>query len=123
MILAGYWRAFPISSIELADAGLFAEWRVRKNELNVVTIPIIEELENIDNLRIRQCSRCGTLFFAGRLQQSACPEPCAHILRTQRWRAGYRENYKLQRIKKAKAADEAAKTERDLPSSSRKRGK
>ena len=111
--LAAYWRSFPLNSVNLSHATLIAEWYVTaKNELRVVTIPGIEELRDFDYLRIRHCPRCMTLFFAGRLQQKACPEPCAHILRTLRWRAAYQEKYKQQRINKADALDGQSKRKR-----------
>jgi hypothetical protein len=121
--LAAYWRSFPTTSANLINATILARWSVTaKNELKVVTIPLIEELEDIDYLRIRWCSRCARIFFAARLQQSACPEPCAHILRTLRWREAYGGKYKQQRIKRADELDARTKAERQNKSP-RKEGK
>lgn len=122
LTLVAYWRAFPLTMVDLVDAGLWAEWRVVKNKLKIVTIPRIEALADIDYLRIRECSRCGAIFFAGRLQQVACPEPCAHILRTLRWREAYPVKYKAQRIRKADARDafsDAPRQERKSPKKER----
>ena len=106
----------PLSELRDFKFSIGLGWDIKKTrrgrELKVHSFPKVEVIEQIDCLRIRRCPRCDKFFFATRMHQSACPEPCAHILRTQRWRENYQEKYKQQRIKKADARDAQTKRKR-----------
>lgn len=115
-----WWERLPMSEVQQVvsripdgqrrDITVSLRWSVnKKRELEFVSIPGFPAIEQNDCLRIRQCPRCGKIFFAGRLHQSACPEPCAHILRTLRWREAYNAKYKRQRYEKAESQDATKK--------------
>jgi hypothetical protein len=124
LALKAYWESMPQRRELFVKEGLVVTWGINsRNELKFAIDPHIEGLEGVDYFRIRKCARCGTIFFAGRLQQTACPEPCAHILRTLRWRAAYQEKYKQQRIKKVDAEGSAAKGRKPSGGNSKKGGR
>jgi len=106
----------PLSELRDFKFSIGLGWNIKKTrrgrELKVRSFPKVEVIEQIDCLRIRRCPRCDKFFFARRMHQSACPEPCAHILRTLQWRENYQEKYKQQRIKKADARDAQTKRKR-----------
>jgi len=117
------WERLPFSEMVLLigesptpqwqEPHIAVSWQInKKREVKVTSIPHIQEIEESDCLRIRECPRCSKFFFAGRMHQSACSEPCAHVLRTQRWREAYPEKYKLQRIKQADAREARTKRKR-----------
>jgi hypothetical protein len=67
-------------------------------------------LEKIELERIRKCPVCETLFWAGRLDQSACRPRCANVLRAKTWREKYAaKNKRKERNRKARLFNETKK--------------
>jgi len=70
--------------------------------------PLIEVVKDVEVERIRRCSECNRLFWAGRMDKAACTKKCGQRRRVRLWRERYaerdREQYKLRRVKKANAA-------------------
>jgi len=62
---------------------------------------LFRTLEGVEARRIRQCSECKRIFWAGRTDKFACTRQCVVGRRVRRWRERYPEHYKLQRYKKA----------------------
>jgi hypothetical protein len=60
---------------------------VRKNRLIDLYATFRLWLEQIDGTRLRECPVCRKLYYARRLDQSACSTSCAHRLRSRRWYA------------------------------------
>lgn len=50
-------------------------------------------LEKVEVERIRKCPVCEKLFWAGRLDQSACRSRCSNVLRAKKWREKYAAKY------------------------------
>lgn len=69
---------------------------------------LFKVLEDIEIERIRECPICEKLFWAGRLDQSACSPRCSNVRRGRAWRSKYHEQYKQQRKQKAAAGNEKA---------------
>lgn|GEM_PF-6221231 len=56
-------------------------------------------LEEIEAERIRECEVCERLFWAGRLDQSACRPQCSNVLRARRWREKYDPKHRVRQQK------------------------
>lgn len=67
--------------------------------------PLLECLIDIEAARIRQCSECKRIFWAGRMDKFACTRQCVQRRRVRRWRERYPEHYKPPRIRKADGAE------------------
>jgi hypothetical protein len=57
--------------------------------------------------RIRRCSECPCIFWAGRIDKFACCKKCRNRRNVRKWREHYPEGYKLQRVRKMNAAEAA----------------
>lgn len=51
------------------------------HELEVDTPTLFQVLKGVESERLRKCSICEKLFWAGRLDQSACGSRCSNVLR------------------------------------------
>jgi hypothetical protein len=60
--------------------------------------PLLRALEGVELNRIRECPICGQIYWAGRIDKPCCTDRCARIRRTRKWREGYSDKYKLQRV-------------------------
>ncbi len=67
--------------------------------------PLLDVLKGVEAERIRRCSECQRIFWAGRMDKFACTKRCGQRRRIRLWRERYAENYKLQRFMKADAAE------------------
>lgn len=67
--------------------------------------PFLKALIDVEIARIRECPICGNVYWAGRIDKPSCSSRCDNALRQQRWRDGYPEKYKLQRIARAEAEE------------------
>lgn len=65
--------------------------------------------EKIEAERIRECPVCEKLFWAGRLNQSACGPRCSNVQRARNWRKSYLTKYKDQRTLKSNVSEKRAK--------------
>jgi hypothetical protein len=52
---------------------------------------LLDILAKVDCRRIRQCVRCGKLFWAGRLNKVCCTEECSRVQRVRRYRKTHPE--------------------------------
>jgi len=71
-----------------------------KGILRVLYDPFLRALEGAEVARIRECARCGVIYWAGRLDKLACNE-CTRALRQKRYRENYPLKYKVRRYEKA----------------------
>jgi hypothetical protein len=69
----------------------------------IQTGPLLELVKGVEARRIRQCSECKRIFWAGRMDKFACTKKCVQRRRVRLWRERYPETYKLQRIRNANA--------------------
>lgn len=78
-----------------------------KGRVSVRQNPIIEALggQGIEAARIRICTICKQVFWAGRLDQFRCSKQCGQIHRVRTWRERYPETYKPRRILGKSAAN------------------
>lgn len=65
---------------------------------------LLETVNGVEAGRIRQCSECKHIFWAGRMDKFACTRQCGQRRRVRLWRERYAEHYKLQRVSKADSA-------------------
>jgi len=72
-----------------------------KGLIELVPNDLVRALTGVEAARIRQCSVCRAIYWAGRLDKPACGRKCRNILRTRRWRERYPERYKQQRYRKS----------------------
>jgi hypothetical protein len=70
--------------------------------------PLLEVLKGVEAGRIRQCSECKRVFWAGRIDKFACLPKCVQRRRVRIWRQNYPEHYKIQRVRKANAIESKA---------------
>jgi hypothetical protein len=75
--------------------------------------PLSEPVVGVESRRIRQCTECKRIFWAGRLDKFACTKKCTQRRRVRLWRERYAEVYKLQRVGKADAALSGSKINSD----------
>lgn len=62
---------------------------------------LLKIIEGVEAKRIRQCSECKRIFWAGRIDKLACNTKCLQRRRVRLWRERYLEKYKGQRCKRA----------------------
>jgi hypothetical protein len=62
---------------------------------------LLRIVNGVEAKRIRQCSECKRIFWAGRIDKPACSKKCLQRRRARRWRERYPEAYKVQRYKSA----------------------
>jgi hypothetical protein len=62
--------------------------------LRILYNPLLGALEGVEAKRVRECPRCGAIYWAGRIDQPACTAKCTHALRQDRYRKNYRKNYR-----------------------------
>jgi hypothetical protein len=93
---SGFLPLPPVGLEQFLEAKIDGEGRIV-----LIAGPLMEVLRGVEAARIRQCPVCQRIFWAGRKDQPACTKQCTHVLRTRRWRAQYRESYKLQRYTRA----------------------
>jgi hypothetical protein len=74
-----------------------------RGRLVIERSPLLEALERVEIGRIRTCKRCRVIFWAGRLDMTCCSSPCTRAERQRRWREGFKEKYKVQRMGKEQA--------------------
>jgi hypothetical protein len=67
--------------------------------------PLFEVISGVEANRIRQCSECKRIFWAGRIDKFACTSKCVLRRRVRLWREHYIKSYKLQRVRKVEAAE------------------
>jgi hypothetical protein len=77
----------------------------RDGKILVQPGPLLELVKDVEGRRIRQCSECNRIFWAGRMDKLACTRKCVQRRRVRLWRERYAESYKQQRVKKANAAE------------------
>lgn len=80
--------------------GQMAFLRIESGRLKIKLAPFLIELQGLEAERIRKCSRCGSFFWAGRLNKTACSEECSRVLRQQK----YRDNRKYKKTRKKRRA-------------------
>jgi hypothetical protein len=73
--------------------------------IQVQSGPLLEALKGVEAGRIRQCSECNRVFWAGRIDKFACLPKCVQLRRVRIWRQKYPEHYKIQRVRKANAIE------------------
>jgi hypothetical protein len=66
---------------------------------------LLKCIEGVEAARIRRCSECKRIFWAGRLDKFACARKCVVRRRVRLWRERYPERYKLRRVRRADAAE------------------
>ena len=71
--------------------------------IGLVGVPHERGQFGVEARRIRQCSECKRIFWAGRMDKFACTKKCVQRRRVRLWRERYPETYKLQRIRNANA--------------------
>jgi hypothetical protein len=81
-------------------AGPAAGLRVEKGRIRLRPAAFLSAFEGVEVERIRKCPVCGLFFWAGRLNKSACAEPCARVLRQRK----LRENRKHKKTKQKKVS-------------------
>jgi hypothetical protein len=64
---------------------------------------LLRIVDGVEAKRIRLCSECKRIFWAGRIDKPACNTKCLQRRRVRLWRERYLEKYKGQRYKKANA--------------------
>jgi len=75
-----------------------------EGKLKVERWPLLDALVGVEADRIRRCSECPRIFWAGRIDKYACSDKCVNRRNVRLWRERYVEHYKLQRVRKADAA-------------------
>jgi hypothetical protein len=76
-----------------------------EGKLKVERWPLLNALVGVEANRIRRCSECPRIFWAGRIDKHACNDKCVNRRNVRLWREHYAERYKLQRVRKANAAE------------------
>jgi hypothetical protein len=76
-----------------------------QGKLKVERWPLLDALVGVEADRIRRCSECPRIFWAGRIDKHACSDKCVNRRNVRLWREHYAENYKIQRVGKANAAE------------------
>jgi hypothetical protein len=76
-----------------------------EGKLKVERWPLLDALVGVEAGRIRRCSECPRIFWAGRVDKYACRDKCVNRRNVRLWREHYPESYKLQRVKKVVAAE------------------
>jgi hypothetical protein len=76
-----------------------------EGKLKVEHSPLLDALVGVEADRIRWCSECPRIFWAGRIDKHACSDKCVNRRNVRLWREHYAERYKLQRVRKADAAE------------------
>lgn len=74
----------------------------------------VDILEGVEAQRIRRCSECTRIFWAGRVDKSACDDKCVNRRNVRLHRERYPE-YKYQRYRKAEAASSMRPPLRERP--------
>jgi hypothetical protein len=69
-------------------------------KIEIKPSPLLEMLKGAEAERIRRCSECKRIFWAGRVDKFACTRQCVTQRRVRLWRERYPNHYKLQRYKK-----------------------
>lgn len=67
--------------------------------IRVVNDEFLDAIDGVEITRIRECEICNRIFWAGRINQSACSTACAHALRNRRYRARYKDYLVNQHLK------------------------
>jgi hypothetical protein len=78
-----------------------------EGKLKVTRWPLLDALVGVEADRIRRCSECPCIFWAGRIDKFACCDKCVNRRNVRKWREHYLERYKLQRVRKMNAAEAA----------------
>jgi len=73
-------------------------------KLEVKQGPLLDALVGVEADRIRRCSECPRIFWAGRIDKRACGDKCVNRRNVRLWRNRYPQ-YKLRRVRKAEAAE------------------
>lgn len=79
-----------------------------EGKLQVKRWPLLDALVGVEADRIRRCSECPRIFWAGRIDKYACSDKCVNRRNVRLWRERYAAQYtqyKLQRVRKAEAAE------------------
>jgi hypothetical protein len=94
------WPSPPLAQVEVFrgrfDIGQ-KDRKTRTHRLGYAKPKITWVLEKIEVERIRVCPVCARLFWAGRLDQSACRSQCSNVLRAKKWREKHSSNKKRHR--------------------------
>jgi hypothetical protein len=85
-----------------------------KGNIQVKTGRFVDILEGVEAERIRRCSECTRIFWAGRVDKSACDDKCVNRRNVRLHRERYPE-YKYQRYRKAEAASSMRPPLRERP--------
>jgi hypothetical protein len=76
-----------------------------EGKLQVTRWPLLDALVGVEANRIRRCSECPRIFWAGRIDKYACSDKCVNRRNVRLWRERYAEHYKLQRVRRADVAE------------------
>lgn len=103
----------PLAQVEVLrgrfDIGK-RDYKNKTHKLGYAKPQITWVLEKIEVERIRQCPVCEKLFWAGRLDQSACRPRCSNVLRAKTWREKYGSKYQQRRRSAAGVSKSKTKT-------------
>ncbi len=88
-------------------------YKNKTHKLGFAKPQVVWLLEEIEAERIRECPVCGRLFWAGRLDQSACRPKCSNVLRARTWREKYGHRNKPRKRKAADASESKTKTKKE----------
>jgi hypothetical protein len=94
------WPSPPLAQVEVFRGRFDIGQRDRKtktHKLGYAKPKITWVLQEIEVERIRVCPVCTRLYWAGRLDQSACRAMCSNVLRAKRWREKHGAKYKSKR--------------------------
>jgi hypothetical protein len=89
-------EAIPISVVLDVDS---------EGNLQLTQGPLLDALMGVPAGRIRRCSECQRIFWAGRIDKHACSDKCVNRRNVRIWRERYTEHYKIKRVRKADAAE------------------
>ncbi len=76
-----------------------------EGKLQVKRWPLLDALAGVEADRIRRCSECPRIFWAGRIDKYACSDKCVNRRNVRLWRERYAAHYKLRRVRKADAIE------------------
>jgi hypothetical protein len=101
-LMLAYWQARGI--VNISSTITIINWSLDKGRLNARLPSWIEDLREIEVIRIRECPICKRIFWAGRLDKSACSlKKCGQVWRQRLSRKAWDthgEQYKRARKKK-----------------------
>ncbi|HKQ04138.1 MAG TPA: hypothetical protein VJ464_03325 [Blastocatellia bacterium] len=72
----------------------------KEGKIVVKPTPLADALVGVESSRIRECTICENIYWAGRIDQPCCSRKCNGIRRVRKWREQYPEKYKQQRVQK-----------------------